>query len=67
MATGDETTTGRGKGSAIGATAGTSARGWKAVKGGDGIDERRRCRAAVQNVPEFGRCGPSATNPPVAA
>ena len=44
-----------------------SALDWKAVKGGDGSVERKRCRTAVQNLPEFGGCRTSATNPSVTA
>ena len=63
MVTGGKSTTGGEEG--VGHQCHSGACGWKAVKGGDGIDERSRCRAAVQIVLEFGGCGTLVTNPPV--
>ena len=63
MATGGKSTTGGGKGLAIGAAA-------AAVVGGRGKGEMASPNKAgverpVQSVPEFGGCGISATNDPV--
>ena len=65
MATGGESTTGGGKGSAIRAAAallvGGRGKGEMAVMNEGGVER------PVQMVPEFGGCGKSATNPPVTA